>query len=199
MAGVVLFAGGAAVVSASAQAAPAGDASTAAVKLPERLGSFEDLATIALDKSSKYGALDRKLEADTARLTIAEYQKAYHGASVAFRDYANQSLSRTVAVIAVRAPSPGLTDGPVAKPSDLGLAMDQNSVHSFGNVSCIVDAPLITAGNPVKPSSLTYATCQRSGPDLTVMVTGSQFQGATGLQTMLSLTNGAYDAALAGR
>jgi hypothetical protein len=135
------------------------------------------------------------MERDTCRLTLAEYRRAYPGAAVAYRGYANASLAIFTDVVAVRAPSPGLTIGPVGDPADLGLAMDEDTVESFGDVSCVVTTQEeVLAGQPVKPSSLIYGQCQRSGPHLSVFVRGSVLQGNGGRDAIVALTNAAYDA-----
>ena len=95
----------------------------------------------------------------------------------------------------MRAPSPGLTVGPVADPKDLGLAMDETTAESFGTVSCVVTATaLAVAGQAVNPASLIYGQCQRSGPHLSVFVRGSGFQGDGGRDEIVALTDAAYDA-----
>jgi hypothetical protein len=166
------------------------------IKLSERVGAFEDLVAVVRRHGSAALAVGQaRRTGDTTRLTVAAYRRAYPGAAVAYREYANETLERFADVIAVRAPSPGLTVGPVADPKDLGLAMDETTAESFGSVTCVVTTtgPAM-AGQAVKPSSLIYGQCQRSGPHLSVFVRCSGFQGDSGRDEIVALTDATYDA-----
>jgi hypothetical protein len=190
---------GAALVAAGAVhlGGPSGSgAQMRAIQLPERLGMFEDQIVVDRQHGSAANTASLALQEDhTAQLTVAAYQRAYPGAAAAFRAYANSTLELLPDVVAVRAPTPGLTVGPVADPADLGLAMDMSTVESFGDVSCVVYTEEQTlAGHPVPPSSLTYGQCLRSGPHLSVFVWGGGFDGNSGRTAIVALTDAAYNA-----
>ena len=172
----------------------ASGAQTTPIRLPARLGQFEDLVAVTRQHSASAAAFQARMQGHTASLTIAAYERAYSGASVAYRAYADNTLELLPSVIAVRAPSPGLTLGPVMDPADLGLAIDDHTVQLFGDVSCAVYNGAVVAGQKVNPASLTYEQCQRTGPHLSVFVYGGGFDGNTGRDAIVALTNAAYNA-----
>jgi hypothetical protein len=172
----------------------ANGAQTTPVRLPVQLGQFEDLVAVTRQHSAAAAANQARVQGHTARLTIAAYERAYSGAPVAYRAYANSTLELLPSVIAVRAPSPGLTLGPVMDPADLGLAIDDRTVQLFGDVSCAVYNGAVPAGRKVNPVSQTYEQCQRTGLHLSVFVYGGGFDGNTGRDAIVALTNAAYDA-----
>lgn len=182
---------------------PAADSgvSNAPITLPAQLDGFTDIvqAMGAIGEDSaqrtKAVAFRRDTEAKTESLTRAAYEKAYPGASAAYRGYARADLSVLVSVIAVRAPSPGLTLGPVGDPATLAVAVLPQQIKVFGEVRCQVAQEQITpAGKPVDPSLDLTVLCQRSSANLTVRVSGSPFQGADGQQSIVALTNAAWTA-----
>ena len=174
--------------------AGANGAQTTPVRLPVRLGQFEDLVAVTRQHSASAAAGQARVQGRTASLTIAAYERAYSGAPVAYRAYANSTLELLPSVIAVRAPSPGLTLGPVMDPADLGLAIDERTVQLFGDVSCTVYNGTVPAGRKVNPASLTYEQCQRTGLNLSVFVYGGGFDGNPGRDAIVALTNAAYNA-----
>lgn len=167
------------------------------IVLPSQLNGFQD----ELDVLSKLGGGnpptgEKDLLAKEAPLTVDAYEQAYGGAAAAFHAYANADLTHIVSVIAVRAQSPGLTDGPVSDPSTLGLAVSPRAVVHDGDVSCVaVQNPVALAGDPVDPANSLYVRCERTGPGLTVIVTNGDFTGDDGRRAMTELTNAAFDAA----
>ena len=87
------------------------------IELPERLGQFGDIVEATDAKGEGRGAENqRKHQARIKERTAAAYSKAYDGAAATYRQYADESLERLPWVIAVRAPAPGLTIGPVERP-----------------------------------------------------------------------------------
>jgi hypothetical protein len=97
---------------------------TSPVKLPETIGDFRD--TIAVQKERAGGGepppgLDARIKnaEEVARRTTDAYSEAYGGAGVGVRQYADSSLERQATVIAVRARTPGLVNGPVQDPAYL--------------------------------------------------------------------------------
>jgi hypothetical protein len=169
---------------------------TRAIMLPEHMGVFEDLSMFDRRYAASVVAGDATMDGHAARLTVTAYERAYPGASAAFDSYTNNNFDYIAGVVAVRAPSPGLTIGEVDDPADAGLSMDLQTVESFGDVSCVIlNSALTSAGQPVKPSSLMYTKCQRSGPHLSVFTGGTGFQGNSGRDAIVALTNAAYDAA----
>ena len=167
------------------------------IVLPSELDGYQD----ALDAMSKLNGGDpptgeKDLMAKEAPLTVDAYEQAYGGAAAAFRAYANADVTHNFSVIAVRAQSPGLTDGPVSDPSTLGLAVSQRAVIHEGDVSCIVvQNTVAAAGEPVDPANSLYVGCERTGPGLTVIVTNGDFSGDEGRRAIIRLTNAAFDAA----
>lgn len=166
------------------------------IVLPPRLDGLRDQLDVAselADGETPEGMKERL--AKESALTVAAYEQAYGGAAVAFRRYADADLTHFASVIAVRAESPGLTDGPVSDPSSLGLAVSQRAVVQEGDVSCIVAQDQVTiAGEPVDPANSRYARCERTEPGLTVIV-DSNFTGDDGRRAIIELTDAAFDAA----
>jgi hypothetical protein len=166
------------------------------IVLPSTLDGFQD----QLDALSKLNGGNppsgtKDLLAKETPLTVDAYEQAYGGAAAAFRSYANADLTHIFSVIAVRAQSPGLTDGPVSDPSTLGLAVSQRAVVHEGEVSCIVvQNAVVATGQPVDPANSLYVGCERTGPGLTVIVTNGGFTGDDGLRAITRLTNAAFDA-----
>jgi hypothetical protein len=167
------------------------------IVLPSELDGFQD----ALDAMSKLNGGDpptgeKDLLGKEAPLTVDAYEQAYGGAAAAFHAYANADLTHIFSVIAVRAQSPGLTDGPVSDPSSLGLAVSQRAVIHEGDVACtVVQNTVVAAGEPVDPANSLYARCERTGPGLTVIISNGDFTGDEGRRAIIKLTNAAFEAA----
>ncbi|MET3807563.1 hypothetical protein ABIB25_004589 [Nakamurella sp. UYEF19] len=175
--------------------------SNAAITLPATVGGFTDI--VEAEKALRPGSAQatkvvtfrKETEAKVEALTKAAYEKAYPGAAVAYRSYGTPDLMLLVAVIAVRAPSPGLTLGPVADPAILGVAVLPQQIKIFGEVQCeVVQQQTTVAGKPVDPDNVSTVLCQRSGAKLTVRVSGGVFHGPAEQQQMIALTNAVWTA-----
>lgn len=195
----ILFAAGGAHFGAGSST---GSVGTAPVPLPTTLGGFRDYATVLAQHTKrnphdqKAVNQDRANQLKIARLTETAYRRAYGGAAVGYRTYSDRSLTHVVGVIAIRASSPRLTDGPVIDPASEGLAVAQTRVVEVGSVSCVVFAEQLTpAGSPIKPSSEVIQQCQRTGQGLTVEIYGGDETGDRGRQTMVAATDAAWAAA----
>ncbi len=177
------------------------------VSLPNSLPGFPDFLAVnktaiaaspmSADKKAAQLGRQEANQLKVEQLTVASYQRANPGAAVAFRGYANSDLEHFVNVIAVRAAYPGLTLGPVPDPAYLGLAVPQQQVKSFGQVDCLVTQSRTTlAGQPVDPENDVTIMCQRTGEALSVQLYGGGgFTGVADRQTMVALTNSAWNAA----
>ena len=171
-------------------------ANTASIELPAELGSFTDLIDVTKSKSptaQQIAGQQKRLD-NTERLTKEAYSAAFGGAASAFRQYADETLKQTPAVIAVRAEAPGITFGPVNDPADLRLQNNQNEIEKVGDVECMVFSLPTVRGQPVDPSSRRPNQCQRVGSGVTVFVYGGGFQGPEGIAAMAKLTDDAFAA-----
>lgn len=183
--------------------------SSAPITLPSSLPGLQDYLTVStalMKKSSRtteqQATLIAKQQANADKVssqTRDAYQKANPGAAVAFKRYADPTLERLITVIAVRASYPGLTNGQVIDPADLGLAVAQQRIESFGDVQCLlVQTQLTPAGTQPDPKNQITTLCQRSGPALTVQIyAGGGFTGNDGRQNLVDLTNSTF-ASIAG-
>jgi len=168
--------------------------STTPISLPARLDGLENPIAAARQRHAPAAAIARQrhLYADATRLTTAAYTQAYGGVAVGVGFYTDASQEKQASVIAVRAPSPGLTIGVVTNPADAGLAMNQRTVRVFGDVACVVqDTKVVASGFHVKRSSLEYTQCQRAGSGLTVDVF-SNLHGDDGRREAVALTDSVY-------
>lgn len=167
------------------------------IELPDRLGAYQDEVAAAKAKggsASNIDALQARLD-KVAGLTTDVFQKAYGGAAAAVRTYSSASLEQQASVIAVRSGSPGLTDGVVQDAASLGLAVPFEAIARFGEVSCIVhQQKSVPAGQKVDPQDAIYSFCERTGPGLTVIATGSSFNGDSGRAEITGLVDAAFEA-----
>ncbi|HUO73148.1 MAG TPA: hypothetical protein VMU39_20435 [Solirubrobacteraceae bacterium] len=168
------------------------------VSLPASLAGFRDITDVIAARSPQSAAVQRQLahQAAVSAATDAAYRKAFGGAGVAYRQYSDSRLEKLPYVIAVRAPTPALTLGPVISASYLGLATPEREVRTVGAVSCqILWSPPTVAGHTPPSSSEHIVGCQRSTGGLTVFTGGGSFAGPADLQEIVDLTNAAWSAA----
>lgn len=171
------------------------------VALPASLGAFEDIIDVTAARHPSAALLTRQRthQATVRAQTAAAYSAAFGGAGATYRQYADTSLQKLPYVVAVRAPAPGLTIGPVIDAAFLGLATPERQVKTIGRVSCqIAWSPPTVAGRTPDPSSELTVGCQRSDGGVTVFTGGGGFTGPAGLQGMVDLTNAAWSAASGG-
>ena len=172
---------------------------TTPVTMPDTLGGLRQASAVVGEKSPEQGAKTIERYQATAARTAEAYSAAYGGAAAGVQVYADDNLETIPTVIAVRAPSPRMTNGVVSDPADLGLAALPQQVKQFGDVDClIVQQQTAPAGQEIDPENERTTSCQRTGDGLTVQVTGLVEPGPTGQSTMIAVTNGAYDALVAG-
>jgi hypothetical protein len=167
---------------------------TKAIELPASLGSYKDVVDVTRTKSPSAVGPQRARVASTAKLTTAAYSAAFGGAASAFREYADAGLEQLPAVIAVRAEAPGITDGPVVDPKQLGLREAPSAVRRIGDVECLVNSQPTPLTQPADPSRQTAVQCQRAGSGVTVFVYGGGFTGAKGVAAMAKLADDAFAA-----
>ncbi len=170
---------------------------TKAIVLPNGLGGFQDTVAASRAKGgspANIAKLKARLD-KVASLTADAYEQAYGGAAAAVRAYSDASLEHSATVIAVRASAPGLTDGVVQDAESLGLAVPYEAIGQFGDVSCTVHRQTtVPAGQTVDPNDAIYTFCERTGPGLTVVGTGSGFNGESGRKQITGLVDAAFDA-----
>lgn len=178
-------------------------ASTAAVDtrpitLPDSLGglsSYEAAVTAKVTGSAAKPSTILASEKDRTALTQAAYQKAFGGAATTVRAYATADLMANYTVIAVRASAPGLVNGPVNNPADLGQARNQQDIETIGDQQCnVVSIEIVPSGQSVDNNKLLTAACQRTGPGLTVWAFGSGMDGPAGQAQITGLVDAAYSA-----
>jgi hypothetical protein len=178
---------------------------TTAIALPAQLGAFRDQAEAAEERAkgssspaAAAAGIASRLE-HTYALTMKRYQQAFGGAAVAVRSYADDDLMFLPTVIAVRAPSPGLINGPVPDLDDLELAANPSTptIQQDGQVECYVAASqVVPKGKTVDPADEFTSVCHRSSDALTVYVHGYA-KGPSGHSDMVGLTNAAFDSVTA--
>jgi hypothetical protein len=97
--------------------------------------------------------------------------------------------------IAVRAPAPALTIGPIEDIGSLQLATPERAVVSVGTDSCEVAWTRITpAGHKPNPADEVAVACdERTGSGITVFVgDGGSFNGPSGIHALAALADAAW-------
>jgi hypothetical protein len=169
-------------------------ADTRAVTLPEGLGALKDIDK-ASDAVSTKGSQERRARnAHTYIRTQQQYTGAFGGAGVGIRTYADRGLEFLGTVVAVRAPSAGLTIGPDADPADLGLGAPQREIKHFGDLEClVVNVQTVMKGQQADPEQQTTTLCRRSNSTVTVEAFGNG-RGAAQQKLIIALTEAAFAA-----
>ena len=173
-------------------------ASTDPISLPEELDGLKELVK-AVEGSKgadpKTVKSQLKNQEEISEATEAAYSKAFDGAAAAYVSYSDSALEHLPYVIAVRAEAPGMAIGPVIDPSFLGLAKPEREVRAVGEVECqIIWSPPVTAGMKPEPSSELTTNCQRSGSGATVYTGAAGYEGPSGLKSLSSFTDAAWEA-----
>jgi hypothetical protein len=176
-------------------------ASGGPLTLPGTLDGYRDIVSVVAGKSKGDPGVakhQRAMQAKTRALTVAAYRKAFAGAAVDLREYSDGGLRHIFWVIAVGAPAPGLTIGPVEDPASLGEAVPQREVDWFGPVSCEINRTEVTlAGSKPNPAHELTVACERSQSGVTVFVGSANFRGPSGRTSMVAITNAAWKAVAA--
>ncbi len=196
--GALLFGGNSSHTTSSSTTSKPTAADTRPISLPASLGGFHDVVAAEAAKGAKASVLDsrKRAEATVTAATTAAYSQAFGGASAAYHAYADSTLLKLSYVIAVRAAAPGLTVGPVQDAKYLGLATPSREVKAVGSVQCQIDwSPPTVAGQTPPDSSELIDGCQRTGPGVSVFVSGGGFRGQEGLNAMVGLADAAWSAA----
>ncbi|WP_206789821.1 hypothetical protein [Amycolatopsis sp. MtRt-6] len=131
-------------------------------------------AVAKLDKAKGQALIDRIGKSD--RETAARVSAAYGGAGAVVQQYQDDQLLRSVQLLAVRAPSPGLV-APYQDAAALGLAAPSTELVRFGDVQCLVHHDPVRAGSTPDPDQTSVQTCQRTGPGLTVTLRSLSSEG----------------------
>lgn len=176
---------------------PAGEVDTRAVDLPAELAGLRDRADVVADIADEERAATERDNFDKSRARTEEwYDRAYDGAGFGMRTYADDDLEFLPTVIAVRAPSPGLTNGPVADPEVLGIAGGPSlpeRVESDG-VECVqFSTTTVPLGQEPDPDDIATGACRVGDETLTVFVYGVG-SGADNQQRAVELARAAFDA-----
>lgn len=176
---------------------PAGEVDTRAVELPAELAGLRARADVVEDAADEERAeTERDNFGKTLARTAEWYDRAYDGAGFGMRAYADDELEFLPTVIAVRAPSPGLTNGPVADPEVLGIAGGPGQperVESDG-VECIqYSLTTVPLGQEVDPDDIATGVCMISDASLTVFVHGIG-NGPDNQRRAIELARAAFDA-----
>lgn len=177
--------------------APAGEVDTRPIELPAELAGLRERADVVEDTSDEERATTERDNFEKTRSRTEEwYDRAYDGAGFGMRAYADDDLDFLPTVIAVRAHSPGLTNGPVGDPEVLGIAGGPGlpeRIESDG-VECLQFAvTTVPFGEEVEPEDVTTPVCMVTDEELTVFVhaggTGTEAQERT-----IELARAAFDA-----
>lgn len=95
-------------------------------------------------------------------------------------------------VVAVRAPSAGLTLGPDADPADLRLGAPPREIKHFGDVECLViNVQTVVQGQQADPQRQSTTQCRRSNSAVTVEVFGNAM-GPAQQKLIIALTEAAF-------
>ncbi len=193
---------GAVLVLSKAMSFGSGDhpaaADTRAVALPEELGGLKDIDKASDAVSTKGSAERRARNAHTYVRTQRQYAAAFGGAGVGVRTYADQGLEFLGTVVAVRAPSAGLTIGPDADPADLGLGAPQREIKHFDDLEClVVNVQTVMKGQQADPEQQTTTLCRRSNSTVTVEAFGNG-RGPAQQKLIIALTEAAFAAVSGG-
>ncbi len=176
---------------------PAGEVDTRPVELPAELAGLRDRSDVIEDVAGEErAAMDRENVGKTRARTEEWYDRAYDGAGFGMRTYADDELEFTPTVIAVRAPSPGLTQGPVAAPEVLQLEAGPavpGFVESDG-VQCVeFSAVTVPLGQKADPDDIVTSLCMVSDETRTVFVHGIN-AGEDNQERAIALAGAAFDA-----
>jgi hypothetical protein len=174
-----------------------GATDTDPITLPSEIGGLKELVKAVEARGSDDKLVEDQVDnqEEVAKATEAAYSKAFDGAAAAYLSYADSDLEHMPYVIAVRAEAPGMTIGPVVDPSFLGLAKAEREVQTVGEVECQVFwSPPVTEGMKPDPSSELTGNCQRTGSGATVYVGASGYEGPSGLKSLSSFTEAAWEA-----
>jgi len=174
-----------------------GKVDSSAIELPDELAGLRDRSDVVADKSGDdRGTTDRDNFNKSVDLTKAWYDRAYDGAGFGMRAYADDDLKFLPTVIAVRAPSPGLTGGPIADPEVLGVEAGPSVpayIESDG-VECIqYSVTTVPAGKTVDPDDIVTGLCLISDDAHTVFVFGIN-SGQDNQAKGIELAKAAFDA-----
>jgi hypothetical protein len=172
-----------------------GHAAGGTISLPQSLPGFKDIVAATADNAKGKKSIVESTHRNQLVVnshTVAEYRKAYHGAAVAYRAYANADLTAFPWMIAIRTNAPGITIGPYEDPKYLGLAIAPRFVQRFGDVQCAIQTGLTTvAGHKPDLSEEVPYLCQRTANGVTVMTGGGGFEGPAGVKRLVALTDAA--------
>ena len=171
---------------------------TSPITLPAQIGGYRDIVDVEAARTgsshSKIINTQRTHQATVRKATVAAYGKAFGGVAADYREYANHGLTRLPWVIAVRAPAPALTIGPIEDLPYLQLATPERAVVTVGTASCEVAWTQITlAGHRPNPADEVALECERTGSDITVFAGGGgSFNGPSGIRDLAALANAAW-------
>jgi hypothetical protein len=155
-----------------------GSADSAAVELPATLGEFRDVVEVSNEKREGDADPAQSENQDKVRaVTVDAYSKAFDGAGADYRQYSDAGLERMPWVIAVRAPAPGATVGPVIDPGYLKVAKPEREIQQFGDVACELFNEITSEEQTPPPEAEHAVRCQRTGSDLTVFAVGARLRG----------------------
>lgn len=176
---------------------PAGAVDTRAIELPAELAGLRDRSDVIEDEAGAERAeTDRANAERSVALTKEWYDRAYDGAGFGMRTYADDELELAPTVIAVRAPAPGLTSGPVVDPEVLGIEAGPSvprHVESDG-VECVeFSSVTVPAGQEADPDSVVTGLCSATDGTNTVFVHGIT-GGRAGQERAMELARAALDA-----
>lgn len=170
-------------------------ADTRAVDLPETLSALTDVVTVTKARNNAAGAGMGDRYARTYARTTERYRTAFDGAGVGVRTYSNTDLDFFLTVVAVRADSAGLVNGPQADPADLGVVAQPNVFDLVvdGDVQCLQTVTqVVRTGDEVQDDDLLTTVCRTTAEGLTVYVFGGGGnRGAQGMQQMVDLARAA--------
>ncbi|MEJ7650370.1 MAG: hypothetical protein WKF57_15260 [Nakamurella sp.] len=173
-------------------------ADTRTVDLPETLSGLTDVGSAATAKNPSGGAAAAARYQRTYARTAELYRTAFDGAGVGVRTYTDDGLEFFLTVVAVRADSPGLVNGPQADPADLGVVAQPNifSLVVDGDAQCLQTVTqVVTTGKQVLDDDLLTTVCRTTAAGLTVYVFGGGGNpGTSGKQRMVDLTRAAKSA-----
>ncbi|RSM39087.1 hypothetical protein DMA12_31190 [Amycolatopsis balhimycina DSM 5908] len=166
---------------------PSGQAPTA----PANLGGLRraEEAIAKVDAVRGKASIDRITKTDQE--TAARVSAAYDGAGAVVQEYQDERLSRTLQLIAVRAPSPELF-APYEDVQALREAKPGTELVRIGAVQCLLHNTRGGPGNDPDPALSFVTNCQRTGPGLTVTVRTNGIEGNHDPQELAGIVEQAW-------
>lgn len=146
-----------------------GGPSAEALTLPATLAGYLANADHPLGREEPGQVVTERVERWSAR-SVERLSAAHEGAAAAVERYADEGYETQFSLMVVRNRAPDPLFVPFVDAADLRLARPPVELVEVGEVSCEVRNDPTIEGSEPSPDSVHVVQCQRSGPQLTVIV-----------------------------